>query len=68
MVGRGRHITGTQRTRLAADLKKAYASGVSIRTLAESTGRSYGFVHRLLTEAGTPLRSRGGDTRRRPDW
>ncbi|MFD7995543.1 helix-turn-helix domain-containing protein [Streptomyces mexicanus] len=66
MVGKGRKITGTQRAQLAATLKKAYDSGVSIRTLAKSTGRSYGFVHGLLTEAGTVLRSRGGDTRHQP--
>jgi hypothetical protein len=66
MVGKGRKISGTERDKLAADLKKAYESGVSIRTLAEGTGRSYGFVHRILTEAGAALRSRGGDTRRRP--
>ncbi|MEV0391444.1 helix-turn-helix domain-containing protein [Nonomuraea sp. NPDC050643] len=30
------------------------------RELALATGRSYGFVHRLLQEAGVTLRSRGG--------
>ncbi|MDX6206482.1 MAG: hypothetical protein QOF39_2539, partial [Frankiales bacterium] len=34
-----------------------------IRSLAESTGRSYGFVHRILTESGAALRGRGGATR-----
>ncbi|WP_314223578.1 helix-turn-helix domain-containing protein [Streptomyces zaehneri] len=63
MVGRGTKITGAARDKLAADLKKAYESGASIRTLAEGTGRSYGFVHRLLTEAGVTLRGRGGATR-----
>jgi hypothetical protein len=66
MVRKGRKITGAERDHLAAVLKKAYDSGVSIRVLAESTGRSYGFVHRVLTEAGVILRGRGGDTRRRP--
>ncbi|MBA8823867.1 putative transcriptional regulator [Saccharopolyspora lacisalsi] len=42
-----------------------YADGASIRRLAESTGRSYGFVHRVLTESGVPLRGRGGAHRRR---
>jgi len=27
-------------------------------------GRSYGFVHRILTETGVTLRGRGGATRR----
>ena len=30
---------------------------------AGSTGRSYGFVHRILTETGVSLRGRGGATR-----
>lgn len=64
-MDKGRKITGEARDELAADLRKAYESGASIRTLAEGTGRSYGFIHRLLTEAGTILRGRGGDTRSR---
>ena len=35
----------------------------SIRSLATSTNRSYGFVHRLLSESGASLRSRGGANR-----
>jgi hypothetical protein len=64
MVGKGTRVTGAARDKLAADLKKAYESGASIRTLAESTGRSYGFVHGVLTEVGVALRGRGGATRR----
>lgn len=60
---KGSRITGTARTKLAADLKKKYEKGQSIRALAESTGRSYGFVHRLLVDAGVSLRGRGGATR-----
>jgi Helix-turn-helix domain len=60
---KGRRVTGAERDKLAADLKKKYESGVSIRALAESTGRSYGFVHRILGESGTTLRGRGGATR-----
>ncbi|MCW2631359.1 MAG: hypothetical protein JWR88_321, partial [Pseudonocardia sp.] len=45
---KGSRVTGTARERLAADLKKKYAQGRSIRALAEETGRSYGFVHRML--------------------
>ena len=37
----------------------------SIRALAASTGRSYGFVHRVLTESGVQLRQRGGARRRK---
>src|SRR6202050_2325603 len=60
---KGTRVTGADRTKLAADLKKRYSAGESIRSLAASTGRSYGFVHRILTETGVSLRGRGGATR-----
>jgi predicted transcriptional regulator len=60
---KGARISGGQRDKLATDLKKQYESGRSIRELASETGRSYGFVHRLLSEAGVQLRGRGGATR-----
>jgi predicted transcriptional regulator len=60
---KGARITGAQREKLASDLKKKYEKGASIRALAESTGRSYGFVHRVLSETGVTLRGRGGATR-----
>jgi predicted transcriptional regulator len=60
---KGARITGTKRDKLAADLKKKYEKGASIRTLAEQTGRSYGFVHRVLSDTGVTLRGRGGSTR-----
>jgi hypothetical protein len=44
---------------------RKYDNGASIRQLAEDTGRSYGFVHRLLAEADVTLRGRGGNTRRK---
>ncbi len=62
---KGSRVTGAERDRLAADLRKKYDSGQSIRLLAESTGRSYGFIHRILSESGTTLRGRGGATRGR---
>ncbi len=60
---KGARITGTQRDKLASDLKKKYEKGASIRSLAESTGRSYGFVHRILPETEVTVRGRGGATR-----
>jgi hypothetical protein len=60
---KGARITGGDRNKLAADLKRKYSSGSSIRFLAAETGRSYGFVHRMLSEAGVQLRGRGGATR-----
>lgn len=62
-LGKGRRVTGTERDKLGADLKKKYAQGSSIRELAASTGRSYGFIHRVLSESGVALRGRGGATR-----
>jgi hypothetical protein len=60
---KGTRVTGAERNRLATDLKKRYDAGESIRSLAHATGRSYGFVHRILTETGVTLRGRGGATR-----
>jgi hypothetical protein len=62
-VKRGARVTGTRRAKLVSDLRKQYEKGVSIRTLAERTGRSYGFVRRILGESGVQLRGRGGATR-----
>jgi hypothetical protein len=60
---KGTRVTGADRSKLATDLKKRYDAGESIRSLANATGRSYGFVHRILTETGVTLRGRGGATR-----
>lgn len=60
---KGARITGASRDKLAAQITKKYEGGASIRELAESTGRSYGFVHRLLSENGATMRGRGGATR-----
>ena len=62
---KGTRVTGTDRSRLATDLQKRYDGGESIRALANATGRSYGFIHRILTETGVTLRGRGGATRGR---
>ena len=62
-IRKGARITGPARDKLTADLRKKYEKGQSIRALAESTGRSYGFVHRLLKDSDVPLRGRGGATR-----
>ena len=63
-LGKGTRVTGADRSKLAADLKNRYDAGESIRSLASSTGRSYGFIHRILTENGVSLRGRGGATRK----
>lgn len=45
---------------LAAGLREEYEAGASIRHLAYQRHLAYGTIHRLLLEAGTTLRSRGG--------
>ena len=62
-LGKGTRVTGADRSKLATDLRQRYDAGESIRSLASATGRSYGFVHRILTETGVTLRGRGGATR-----
>ncbi len=62
-IRKGARITGSARDKLTADLRRKYEKGQSIRALADGTGRSYGFVHRLLVDAEVPLRGRGGATR-----
>ena len=59
-VTKGARISGAERERLTSTLQKKYEKGASLRELAEQTGRSYGFVHRILTDAGVTLRGRGG--------
>lgn len=62
-LAKGRRITGDERGTLSGELRRQYEQGSSIRAIAADTGRSYGFVHRVLMESGTTLRSRGGATR-----
>jgi predicted transcriptional regulator len=62
-VTKGTRISGAERERLAKTLRKSYEKGASLRELAGQTGRSYGFVHRVLTDAGVTLRGRGGASR-----
>jgi hypothetical protein len=63
-IRKGTRVTGADRSKLATDLKARYDAGESIRSLASATGRSYGFIHRILTETGVALRGRGGATKR----
>jgi Helix-turn-helix domain len=64
-LAKGQRVTGSDRDRLAKDMKRKYESGKSIRELAAETSRSYGFVHRILSDGGVELRGRGGATRRK---
>lgn len=55
-----RQVRGDERRELTERVTAAYEQGSSIRAIADSIGRSYGFVHRLLAEAGVDFRTRGG--------
>ncbi len=59
-AAKGTRVTGAEREQLIATLCRSYQEGSSVRALARQTGRSYGFVHSVLTEAGVTLRGRGG--------
>jgi hypothetical protein len=56
--------TNKSRDELLTELRSAYERGASIRSLVETTGRSYGSVHSMLRESGTTMRSRGGPNHR----
>jgi len=56
------HLTRTGRAELADQLRGAYEAGQSLRMLVAFTGRSYGFIHQLLVEAGAAMHSRGRPT------
>lgn len=62
-IAKGVRVVGEQRAALGSELAQRYAAGESIRSIAEDIGRSYGFVHGVLRQSDTPLRSRGGATR-----
>ncbi|MFT9478733.1 helix-turn-helix domain-containing protein [Streptomyces sp. 11-1-2] len=61
-VPRGKRLLGNDRERVREIVSVVYKSNpkVSIRDISEATGRSFGFIHELLIEAGVELRSRGG--------
>jgi hypothetical protein len=63
---RGQRVTGTDREKLAEQLRAEYEAGRSIRQLCAEHGYSIGRVRRLLADAGVAFRSRGG-ANRRPD-
>lgn len=61
---KGTRLVGADRDNLTTAVIGHYDEGDSIRDIAAKTGRSYGFVHRVLAESGATMRPRGGATRR----
>lgn len=53
-------LTGEDRDRLAAELRRRYERGATLRALAAEVGRSYGLVRKLVLAQGATLRGRGG--------
>ena len=64
-IKKGARLTGEDRARMSERVLAQYSEGHSIREIAQETGRSYGFVHRVLSESDVSLRGRGGPTRRK---
>jgi hypothetical protein len=62
----GVYVVGEHRAVLGTQLRRHYDAGLKIHAIAREIRRSYGFVHRLLAEAGTQFRPRGGAHTRRP--
>jgi hypothetical protein len=63
--GRGAvRMTDAERSCLAVELAESYRRGDCVRVLMERTGHSYGFIYRLLVEAGVAFRSQGWRPRR----
>ncbi|GAA4600076.1 hypothetical protein GCM10023194_81150 [Planotetraspora phitsanulokensis] len=56
----GKRVSGAERVRLAAELRRRYELGESIRELVVWSGRSFGLVRELLLESRASMRSRGG--------
>lgn len=55
------YLRGGPRNEMQAELRAAYEGGASVRKCMEISKKSYGATHRLLVEAGTTLRARGGE-------
>ena len=60
---KGTRVTGADRDKLASDLKKRYTPVKASALWLLRPARSYGFIHRILSESGVTLRGRGGATR-----
>lgn len=59
-IEKGKRVTGEEREKLKAALRAKYEAGATVRSLHEQTGRSFGAIQKLLEEAGTTMRPRGG--------
>lgn len=62
-IGKYSRIVGAERDTLKGRFASLYQDrGLSVRQIAEATGRSYGATHRLLVDAGVAFRPRGNQS------
>jgi len=59
LTNRHRPMLGPERGPVIRDVVAWYEAGASVRNIADHIGKSYGFVHRMLVDAGVTLRPRG---------
>jgi Helix-turn-helix domain len=60
-VKRAPILFGGERIRVRQEMRHAYEQGgLTVHQVAARFERSYGTTHKLLTEAGTVMRGRGG--------
>ncbi|WP_372462091.1 helix-turn-helix domain-containing protein [Streptomyces endocoffeicus] len=61
-VPRRKILLGKDRESFRVSVSVVYVGNpdVTIRDICEVTGRSFGFIHKLLIESNIKLRSRGG--------
>ncbi|MEV5279806.1 helix-turn-helix domain-containing protein [Streptomyces sp. NPDC006692] len=57
----GQRLTGERAERFNAYVISLYSEPerMAIRAICAKTGRSYGSIHRILTDAKVPMRNRG---------
>jgi predicted transcriptional regulator len=66
-IKKGKRLTDDERAALNAKVIRMYQDKTSIRAIVEETGRSYGSIHRIVTDAQAAgkltVRTRGGKTK-----
>lgn len=61
-MSRAPQISGQARVNLREEMRQAYeVDGLTVKQVAAQFERSYGTTHKLLSEAETEFRSRGGN-------
>ncbi|MEU5425897.1 helix-turn-helix domain-containing protein [Streptomyces olivoreticuli] len=62
-IPKGKRLTPKEQQEFSADVATVYNKHhISIKRIAQQTGRAYGTIHALLLNVGVTLRPRGGVT------